>query len=199
MNLPLRRLRLSFACLLLAGITSIASPGCDSVMQPRAMPAPLREPVETTLTGQIFKVYGGDNFEFISGKETHYLLLRGVNAPAPGEPFYHQSKQATETLTKPRRMTVTVHVFERDDVMHEIVDVMVPVGETEGDFDSDEFNLGVELIKQGWARYNGAEFDGAERLIEAEASAKERKVGIWAEPKETPKKKNQKRKPNANQ
>ena len=161
------------------------------------MPAPLREPVETTIKGRILKLWGGDSFELISGKETHYMLLRGVDAPNPGEPLYHESKEATKRLAKYK--DTTIYVFERDDVMHEIVDVMVPVGETEGDFDSDEFDLGVELIKRGWARYNGAEFDGAERLIEAEASAKERKVGIWAEPKETPKKKKQKRKPDADQ
>ena len=79
-------------------------------------------------------------------------------------------------------------------MMHEIVDVTVPVGQTKGDFASDEFDLSTELIKRGWARYNGASFDGAERLIEAEASARERKVGIWADPKKTPKKKSNDRK-----
>ena len=192
MNPPYRRLRFPFACLLLAGIASITSQGCDKVMKTRAMPAPLREPVETTLKGRITRIWGGDNFEFISGKETHYLLLRGVDAPDPGEPFYHHSGDETKRLAKFKN--TTVHVFERDEVMHEIVDITVPVGKTEGDFESDEFDLATELIKRGWARYNGKSFDGAERLIEAEASAKERKVGIWAEPEEPSEKKSQKKK-----
>ena len=66
--------------------------------------------------------------------------------------------------------------------MREIVDVIVPVGKTKGDFNGDEFNLGVELIKRGWGLHNGESFDGAERLIEAEAFAKANKLGIWAEP-----------------
>ena len=136
------------------------------------MPGPLREPVETTMTGHITRVSGGDNFQFLSGRETHYLLLRGVNSPNPGEPFFHQSKNTTIRLTTEK--TLTVHVYERDEVMHEIVDIMVPTGDSKGDFDSDEFDLGVELIKRGWARYNGKEFDGADRLIEAETSAKDR-------------------------
>ena len=183
MNSPNRRLRFSFACLLLAGLTTVISQGCDE-MKRRALPAPLREPVERTLTGEIIGVRGGDNFEFRHDKETHYLLLRGIDASNLGKPLHQQSKRATINFT--RKKTVTVHVFERDEVMREIVDVMVPVGTTKGDFDSEEFDLGLELIKRGLARYNGDSFSGAERLIEAEASAKKRKVGIWAEPKETP-------------
>ena len=188
MNPDYRRLRFPFACLLLlAGVITIASQGCDKLIEPREMPAPLREPVEGTFTGELTKAWGGDNFEFLSGKETHYLLLRGVDSPDPGEPFYHQSKQTIKQLTNGKQLTVDV--FDRDEVMHEIVDIAVPVGNTEGDFDSEEFDLGTELIKRGWARYNGAEFGEAERLIAAEASAKKRKVGIWADPEETPKKK----------
>ena len=142
------------------------------------MPAPLKNPVEQTYTGRITKVWGGDNFEFVTGKETHYLLLRGVDSPDPGRPFYHQSKKETATIA--RKKQVTVHVFARDEVMREIVDVIVPVGKTEGDFDGKKFNLSVELIKRGWARYKGESFDGAEQLIEAETFAKENKLGIWA-------------------
>lgn len=181
MNPHGRRLRFSFACLLLAGLASIANLGCDKIMERRAMPAPLREIVKTSMTGNITRIWGGDNFEFRSDKETHYLILRGLDAPNPGDPYYHQAKKATTKFV--RRKQVTVQVFERDEVMREIVEVTVPVGKTAGDFESDEFDLGTELIKRGWARYNGASFDGAERLIEAQASAKERKVGIWAENK----------------
>jgi len=189
MNPHYRRLRFSFAGLLLAGLALVPNLGCDKIVERRAMPAPLREPAETTIKGRITKIQGGDNFEFISGKETHYLLLRGLDAPNPGAPFFNESKHETHILARKGKKEVTVHVFERDEVMHEIVEISVPVGKTEGDFESDEFDLGIELIKRGWARYNGASFDGAERLIEAEASAKERKVGIWAEPKETSTKK----------
>jgi len=51
----------------------------------------------------------------------------------------------TKRLTN--RKQVTVHVAARDEVMREIVDVTVPVGKTKGDFEADEFDLGVELIK----------------------------------------------------
>ena len=68
--------------------------------------------------------------------------------------------------------------------MREIVDVIVPVGKTKGDFDGGEFNLGVELTKRGWGLYNGESFDGAEQLIEAQAYAKENKLGIWAKMQE---------------
>ena len=186
MNPHYRRLRFPFACLLLASLMSITNLGCDQIVTRRAMPAPLREPVEITLTGRVGRVYGGDSFEFRSGKETHFLLLLGAGAPGPGEPFYHQSLKATRNLLRGKQLTV--HVVGRDEVMREFVEVTVPVGKTEGEFESDEFDLGIELTKRGWARYNGASFDGAERLIEAEAYAKKRKVGVWAESKLTLKK-----------
>ena len=181
MNSLARRLRFLLACCLFASLISFLNLGCDEALERRAIPAPLRYPVEQTYTGRIVKPWGGDNFEFLSNKETHYLLLRGVDAPDPGQPFYHQSMRMTKRLTN--RKQVTVHVAARDEVMREIVDVTVPVGKTKGDFEADEFDLGVELIKRGWALYNGTPFEGAQQLIEAERHAKKLKIGIWVGPK----------------
>lgn len=175
---------------MLVAFATLSSQGCDQVKR-RAMPAPLKDPVEQTYTGRITRVWGGDNFEFVSGKETHYLLLHGVDSPDPGQPFFQPSKQTTEKIAKWKQ--VTVHTVARDEVMRELADVIVPVGKTKGEFDEDEFNLGVELIKRGWARYNGESFDGAEQLIEAETFAKEQKIGIWAEPKPAAKKQEKKK------
>ena len=170
-----RRLRFPLACML-AAIATIFNLSCDQT-KPRAIPAPLKNPVEQTYTGTITKVWGGNNFEFVTGIETHYLILRGVNTPDPG---YYESKRETKKLALKKQ--VTVHAFARDEVMREIVDVIIPVSKTKGDFDGDEFNLGVELIKRGWGLHNGESFDGAQQLIEAEAFAKENKLGIWAKP-----------------
>ena len=175
MNPLCRRLRFPLASMLVVFAT-ISNLGCDQTL-PRAIPAPLKDPVEQTYTGTITKIWGGNNFEFVTGDETHYLLLRGVDTPDPG---YYESKRETTKITLEKQ--VTVHAFARDEVMREIVDVIVPVGKTKGDFNGDEFNLGVELIKRGWGLHNGESFDGAERLIEAEAFAKANKLGIWAEP-----------------
>lgn len=198
MNPPRRRLRFQFACSLLAAFATILGQGCEQSKR-RAIPAPLKDPVKQSCTGRITKVWGGDNFEFSTGKETHYMLLLGVDSPDPGQPFYMQSRKETEKIA--RKKVVTAHTFARDEVMREIVELIVPVGKTKGDFDGDEFNLGVELIKRGWARYNGTPFDGAEELVAAEASAKEQKIGIWAEPnkpKATPKKQEKKKTKDAN-
>ena len=174
MNPLCRRLRFPLASIL-AAFATISNLGCET--KPRAMPAPLKDPVEQTYTGTITKVWGGNNFEFVTGIETHYLILRGVDTPDPG---YYESKRETTKLVLNRQ--VTVHVFDRDEVMREIVDVIVPVGKTKGDFDGNEFNLGVELIKRGWALHNSKSFDGAQRLIEAQGHAKQNKLGIWAKP-----------------
>ena len=181
MNPLCRRLRFSLACML-AAFATIPNLGCDQT-KPRAIPAPLKDPVEQTYTGKITKVWGGNNFEFVTGVETHYLILRGVATPDPG---YYESKRETKKLALKKQ--VTVHAFARDEVMREIVDVIVPVGKTKGDFDGGEFNLGVELTKRGWGLYNGESFDGAEQLIEAQAYAKENKLGIWAKMQEEDKK-----------
>ena len=176
---------------MLAAFATISNLGCDQT-KPRAIPAPLKDPVEQTYTGTIDKVWGGNNFEFVTGTETHYLLLRGVKTPDPG---YYESKRETTKIALDKQ--VTVHAYARDEVMREIVDVIVPVGKTKGDFDGDEFNLGVELIKRGWALHNGESFDGSERLIEAQTFAKENKLGIWANPKVYAQKKEKKKAPDA--
>ena len=181
MNPLCRRLRFPLASIL-AAFATISNLGCET--KPRAMPAPLKDPVEQTYTGTITKVWGGNSFEFVTGIETHYLILRGVDTPDPG---YYESKRETTKLVLNRQ--VTVHVFDRDEVMREIADVIVPVGKTKGDFDGNEFNLGVELIKRGWALHNGKSFDGAQRLIEAQGHAKQNKLGIWAKPETSAQKK----------
>lgn len=156
--------------------------GCDGPIVKRALPAPPRQEVKASFQGKIYRMWGGDNFEFGQSHNLHYVLLRGVDAPDPGQPFYNESKLAATQLT--RGKLVDVQVIDRDEVMREIADVVVPVGKTKGDFEGDRFSLGVELIRRGLARYNPEGFaeddrELAAKYIAAEELAKKTKVGIW--------------------
>jgi endonuclease YncB( thermonuclease family) len=156
--------------------------GCDGPIVKRALPAPPRPEIEVTLEGKIRRFWGGDNFEFSHGLNLHYVLLRGVDAPDPGQPWYRESRAMAGKLT--RGKTVAVQAVGRDEMMRDIADVIVPVGKTKGDFKGDSFNLGLELIRRGFARYNPEGFketdaDLAGEFVRAENEAKAAEVGIW--------------------
>lgn len=153
----------------------------------RALPAPIREEVEMTLTGRVYGIWGADNFEFGDYLELHYILVQGIQAPAPGEPFFHQAKRASANLIRDRR--VIIKVKQRDEMMREIAEVYVPFvkGIPEGKsldgpqdpVPGEYFDLGLKLIEAGWARYNGSPSEFAKAYQDAENHARTQKIGIW--------------------
>lgn len=166
----------------LGGVVALMQFGCDGPIVKRALPAPPRMEAKVTLEGKIRRFWGGDNFEFGHGLNLHYVLLRGVDSPDPGQPLYHESRSLASKLT--RGKTVAVHAVGRDEMMRDIADVIVPVGKTKGDFEGDSFNLGLELIRRGLARYNPEGFEDADkdlmlRFVRAENEARAAEIGIW--------------------
>lgn len=169
--------RLLFVCT--AGLLCL---GCDGPIVKRALPAPPRADVKVTLQGKIRRFWGGDNFEFSHGLNLHYVLLRGVDSPDPGESLYNESRVFASQLT--RSKTVDVQVVGRDEMMREVADVIVFAGKSKGDFEGDPVNLGVELIRCGLARYNPEGFSDTDvnlmdTMTQAENEAKANEVGIW--------------------
>lgn len=159
-------------------------------MARRALPAPISEEVQVSLRGRIYRWWGGDNFEFGDHQRLHYILVQGIKSPAPGSKHYHAAKQATIDLTRSRR--VLINVKDRDMMMREIAEVLVPVemgkpdneswsdGPLDGS-DVDRFDLGLRLIELGWAEYNGLEFEKVAAYQTAEELARQQKLGIWSE------------------
>ena len=166
----------------------LVSLGCNQSMARRSLPAPLRDPVEVTLRGRVGRVWGGDNFEFGDYSELHYVLVRGIHSPAPGEPYFEDARQATFELTRGRR--VIVEVQDRDIMMREVATINVPLkkGKPESEAwndgptapnEEEYFDLGHRLIEMGWAEFDGTVFEQTQRYQDAEKKAKANGVGMW--------------------
>lgn len=162
--------RLTICVALLLCLVSL---GCGPNL--KAIPTPLHDPVEQVLEGRIRRIWGGDNFEFGEAFELHYILIRGVDTPKPGQPFYNEAR---EFLTKSvRGKTARLEIVGRDELMCEFADVFV-LPKNEGDLEKD---MGLELIKAGLGWYDGMEFDKADEYREAEKEARFKRAGLWVQ------------------
>jgi endonuclease YncB( thermonuclease family) len=160
--------------------------GCDASDSPRAIPAPLRDNFPYSVSGKIGHIWGGDNFDFGHELELHYILVRGLNCPAPGQPFYAQAKKAVRIMTDWK--SVDLYITHRDSMMREIADVTFLASNQDGVTSTETLDLATEMIRQGWGRYNREYSDlmpNAKELIALEAAAKESRLGIWADTEPT--------------
>ena len=155
---------------------TIFAGGCGPNL--KAIPTPLHDPVEQVFEGRIRRIWGGDNFEFGERLQLHYVLIRGVDTPKPGQDYYNEAR---EFFTKAvRGQTARVEICSRDELAREFADVFV-LPRKEGDVKKD---MGLELIKAGLGWYDGMEFDKAEEFRQAEQEARASKIGLWS--KENP-------------
>jgi len=190
--------QLSFFLTSLVCLVFWVQAGCKQ-HQPKALPAPLLDNVEYELEGRVRRIWSSDSFEFGEVNELHYIMIRGVDTPKPGQPYFDEAK---EHLTKLVRHRITrISVVGRDAMMREFADVHTrpkPVGgagktadaKTTADAgksaDEIEINVGLSLIQQGFGWYDGMDFEGADTLKQAEQKAREERIGLWAQDNPTP-------------
>lgn len=151
--------------------------GCTDPVNKKAMPAPLSEEKNYSLTGRVRLLWGGDNFEFGRTEQLRLVLIRGVDTPKEGQPFFLIARSVGYQLMI--RNKVRIEVVDRDELKCEIADVFV-VNEDPADIAGD-LNVGLELIRRGLGWYDGTEFELAEEYREAEAAAREQRLGLWAD------------------
>lgn len=133
------------------------------------------------MEGRVRRIWGGDNFEFGTSEELHYLVLRGVSCPKPGQDFYTESTRCLSAMT--RGKPVRIEVFDRDEMMREVADVTVF---TDKPAPKDRVDVSLRLIELGMGWYNGTEFEKAAAYQAAEKIAREEKVGLWSQPDPIP-------------
>ncbi len=143
-----------------------------------SVPAGVRAESSANLVGYLSRVWGGDNFEFGDASELHYFFITGVDCPEPGQPFYKQSKQFLERNFGHKLLQFTVDNY--DDWKRESGHAIYV------DENGSSTDIGLSLIENGMAWYDGNEFEGAQAYRTAFEKAKREKIGLWAQPDPTP-------------
>jgi endonuclease YncB( thermonuclease family) len=143
-----------------------------------SIPASLRTESSANLVGYIGRVWGGDNFEFGDANELHYFFITGIDCPEPGQPFFRRSKQFLLENFGHRILELTVDDY--DDSKREFghATYVNPEGRS--------IDVGLALVENGMAWYNGSQFEGADAYRDAFEKAKTEKRGLWAQPNPLP-------------
>jgi micrococcal nuclease len=123
-----------------------------------------------TITGRCVGVHDGDSITVLaSGNEQLKVRLEGIDAPEVKQAFSQQSKQALSDLVFNK--SVVLRVSGRDRYKRTLAVVVV-----------NGLNVNLEMVKRGFAwRYEKYSKDA--ELLAAQEAAKERKLGLWQDPK----------------
>lgn len=167
--------RLTMTYLLLMAVGTLINVGCDEPLAKRVLPAPLRNDMPYTIEGHVRRMWGADNFEFVSGPNIHYVVLRGVDTPKPGQDFFALSRNLSYRLMRGKTLQVTV--FHRDEMNREVADV-VAINPDPADIVGDQ-NVALELLHSGLAWFDGSEFETSNDYQQAERDAKVDRRGLW--------------------
>jgi endonuclease YncB( thermonuclease family) len=117
---------------------------------------------------RVKQVYDGDTVLLEDGRKVRYL---GINSPEFQEPFYLKAKRLNESLVLGKEVRLEFDQ-ERDDTYNRILAYV----------HADNQMVNARLVKEGLAH---AFFIGPSRkhntlLLQAQAEAKQRRVGIWS-------------------
>ena len=150
----------------------------DLLIRNSCVPAGLRAESSANLVGYIGRVWGGDNFEFGDASELHYFFITGVDCPEPGQRFYEQSKQFLLKNYRHKKLSLTVDGY--DDWKRESGHALYI------DEKGHSTDIGLSLIENGMAWYDGSDFEGAQAYRAAFENAKRKKIGLWVQPDPKP-------------
>ena len=172
-SLPLSRVLVVLALLMLAFLG-----GCR-LDKNSSTPAPILKQPPYSYEGRIGRVWGGDNFEVVHQGKLHYAYIRGIDTPEAGQPFFHEAEDKLKQLGRKRR--AIINVVGRDALKREICDVTI-----RDPGDGKTYDLALELVRSGLAWHDLNEEPWAKRFQEAEAQARQEKIGIWSQANPTP-------------
>jgi micrococcal nuclease len=156
--------------------------GCKDSVAVKSLPAPIHDRVEYVTVGRVPRVGGGDHFELGESGVIHYVVIRGVDSPKPGQSFYREAQISLWKMTKNK--DIRAEVVDREESMIEVADVFV-INDNPADIEGD-LNVALALIRQGLGWFDRTEFEGSELYRQAELEAKINRIGLWSEPNPVP-------------
>jgi endonuclease YncB( thermonuclease family) len=122
------------------------------------------------ITGRVVSVNEGDSLTVLDeGNTQRLILLQGIDAPEPGQPFGAVSRDRLIALVKGKTVTIYPHASDKWNRA---------VGTVEIDGD----DLCCKLVDEGLAWHN-VKFDKDARLAAAEREARAARRGLWSEAK----------------
>ena len=144
--------------------------GCDFYQDEygnrKLLPAPPPVTVPYSLSGLPYAIKQGDRLQIVSGDLATLCQLIGIRAPSFGEPCFDDSAQFLNRLVEGRMVQGTVY---RHDA-HMRAHFRGYVG---------ELDLNLEMIRQGYARYDGTDLLDADLFRQVENEARQARRGIW--------------------
>ena len=132
-----------------------------------------------TITGTVVSVADGDTVTVLDATKTqHKIRLTGIDAPEKAQAFGQRSKQSLSDMVYLKQVTVDTN--KKDRYGRELGKVLVN--------GKDANLMQIEHGMAWWYRaYQKDQSANDRRLYEAaEASAKTKKVGLWADAKPVP-------------
>ena len=157
-----------YACISLIAIA--LSSGChyfyDQVGEEKRIPSPVPRKLPYEIEGKIYRVWRGNELQIKSDMHTTYLILQGVNNP--------DSDEATEQASIDHMYSL----FESEDVRAVVV-AMDERKRAVAQVYSGDTNFNFEMIKDGWASFDGTQFSESDRYRKAQMEAQENRLGMW--------------------
>jgi endonuclease YncB( thermonuclease family) len=118
---------------------------------------------------RVIQITDGDTVGVIDSENRSFKVrLSGIDAPEKKQAFSDKSKQA-----------LSAKVFEKDIVLE--TTSKDRYGRTLAVLKLDGRNINRELVAEGWA-WQYLKYDQSKELREAEASARQKRLGLWADP-----------------
>ena len=121
------------------------------------------------LTGRVVRVADGDTITVLDGSNTqHKVRLNRIDAPESGQAFGNVSKKHLSSMVAGKEVKV---YWEKTDKYGRIL----------GDITCCSTNVNLQMVKEGLA-WHFKFYDKTPEYAEAEKAAREKKLGLWADP-----------------
>lgn len=140
----------------------------DKFGQEKMIPNPLPDSFPYELSGKVYKIWIGNEMQIKSDKHMSYVLLQGVDNPDTGDQREDAAVAQLYSLTGDGEIRIVVHARDR----FERAIGQVYVGDR---------NINLEMIRSGWARFDGSDFELADDFERAQRDAQQAKRGVWAD------------------
>lgn len=127
-----------------------------------------------TLTGLVVGVTDGDTVRLLdASKKQHRIRLNGIDAPESHQAFGQRSRQLLSDLVFQKNIRVE---YKETDMYGRIL----------GTIFLGEDNINLKMVQSGMAWHYVYYAKNDKALADAQAAAKQKKIGLWTDPNPIP-------------